>query len=378
MLTLRYDPQEKPYIKKTKYKQWIPSIYETTAISLERKLINALAPLENCNRIGIALSSGVDSVLLLRLIRFLYPSKEIIAFHYNNEGKEIEDAKVYADEYGAEFVVINNESILKNLQWQVSVTGEPMWDAFDYVIYETAKHFKCDVLVDGSGADELFGGYTFRYSNFNPTSSTTEALFYGYMDVHNRDWVDDQAHMFGPEIKFNWDDIRDLIGDAFGNNLPTICQLFLADYNGKLAHLFTKKQAKYQNIYDITPFSPYLNRYVAEYGMLLEPNLKISGVVGKLPLRQIAARYDLAVTPKKYGFSHDTVKEWNNPKYHEEAVDDLIDHESQIYAQGIISYEWAMRHISSETDRYDVRYVNKFFQLLALEQWLRKRMHMDY
>ena len=377
MLTLRYDPVEKPYIPTTKYKQWIPAIYETTHISLERKLYEAINQLEPYHRIGIALSSGIDSALLLCLIRKIFPEKEIIAFHYNNTGKELADAKAYADAYGAKFVVINNESILKKLQWQVSITQEPMWDAFDYMIYETAKHFKCDIVIDGTGADELFGGYVFRYNYWNPTSNSTEAKFYGYMDVHKNDWVDDQAHMFGPEMPFNWDMIKEHIIDSFGNVLLPISQIFLADYNGKLAHLFAKKQARFANIYDIPIYSPYLDNYVAEYGMMLEPGLKIFGEVGKMPLRQIAARHDLVVTPKKLPFSHDTVKEWNDPKYHDEAVEDILDSNCQMYSQGLISYEWACRHIASKKDRYDIRYVNKFFQLLALEQWLRRRMHMD-
>jgi len=378
IMTLRYDPVEKPYIKLSKYKQWIPAIYETTAITLERKLMAAIGGLEPFNRVGIALSSGIDSVLLLYLIRHVFPNKEIIAFHYNNSGEELEDAELYANDAGARFVVINNRTILNTLQWQVSIIGEPIWDAFDYILYETAKHMRCDIMVDGSGADELFGGYTFRYNSFAPANNTTEGRFYAYMDAHNRDWVEDQAHLFGPEIPFDWNMIKENIIDSFGNPLTPIGQIFLADYNGKLAHLFTKKQAKFQNVYGLPIYSPYLHPHVAEYGMRLEPSLKIMGQVGKIPLRQIAARYDVVATPKKIGFTHDTVAEWNNEESQKEALEDLMNPESQMFSQGLISYDWVTRHVKSEKDSQDVRYVNKYFQLLALEQYLRKRMHMDY
>ena len=378
ILTLRYDPLEKPFIKTTKYKEWIPAIYETTAITLERKLFQALTGLENHNKIGIALSSGIDSVLLLALIRHMYPNKEIVAIHYVGMNNELIDARNFAESYDARFVEVRLDSVLDTLQWQVSVTQEPMWDAFDYVVYETAKNLGCDIVIDGSGADELFGGYIFRYKDFNPTSSSTEARFYGYMDVHNRDWVDDQAHMFGPEIPFEWNMIKELLLDQFANPLDMICQIFMADYNGKLAHLFTKKQARFQNVYTIPIMSPYLHPPVAEYGMRLDPALKIIGDVGKIPLRQIAARYDIIPTTRKLGFSHNTVKEWNDPLYHDEAMEDITDPNCQMFTNGIISYEWVMRHTKSEQSTQNVRYVNKFFQLLALEQWLRRRMQLGY
>lgn len=378
MLTLRYDPVEEPFIKTTKYKQWIPAIFETTAITLERKLLQSLTHLQSFNKIGIALSSGVDSVLLLALIRHLYPEKEIVAVHYEGVNDEYEDAKMFAEGYGAKFITIKLRSLLDTIQWQVSTTQEPMWDAFDYTVYEAAKNANCDIMVDGSGADELFGGYVFRYHNFNPTSSTTEAKFYGYMDVHNRDWVEDQAHLFGPEIPFNWNMIKELLIDQFGNPLETICQIFMADYNGKLAHLFAKKQAKFSNVYRMPIFSPYLDSYVAEYGMRLEPSLKVIGDVGKIPLRQIATRYDVIPTVKKMGFSHDTVEEWNNPEFHDEAMEDITDPNCQMFTQGLISYDWVKRHTHSETSTGDVRYVNKFFQLMALEQYLRRRMKLEY
>jgi asparagine synthase (glutamine-hydrolysing) len=376
MLTLRYDPLEEPYIKTTGYKDWVPVVYETTAITLERKLIVALSKLENFNRIGIALSSGIDSVLLLRLLRHVFPNKEIIAFHYVGINDELEDVKQYADAYASQLITMSHPSVLDTLKWQTTITKEPMWDAFDYVLYQNASRMKCDVMVDGSGADELFGGYTFRYDNFNPTGTSTEAKFYAYMDVHQRDWVEDQAHLFGPEIPFEWNMIKENIIDNFGNPLDTICQIFMADYNGKLAHLFAKKQARFSNVYSIPIFSPYLDEYVAEYGMRLEPSLKI-GKVGKLPLRQIAARYDISPTFQKLGFSHDTVKEWNDPEINAIAMDDITDPACQMYSQGLISWDWMQRHVHNDRDCQDVRYVNKFFQLLALEQWLRHRMHME-
>ena len=371
MLTLRYDPMEPTAIHTLKYKDWLPALYETTAISLERKLINSIRKLEPYSHIGIALSSGIDSVLLLCLIRHIFPDKKITAIHYIGINDEAEDAKIYAESYGADFITVKKDTILDTLDWQVATMKDMIWDGFDYLLYQVAKNAKCDVLVDGSGADELFGGYTFRYFAYNSVDTSVKSRAYAYLDVHNRDWVLDQGHLFGPELKFEWNMVLEHILPFFANSLPVINQIFFADFNGKLAHLFAKKQRIFSKVYDIDAYSPYLAPEIIEYGTHLDSSMKIMGEVGKIPLRQIAARHDLAVTPKKYGFSHDTVKDWNGAGW-AEAHNDLTDPNNQMFAKGLISYDWVKRHATNEQSRYDVRYVNKFLQLMALEDYLRR------
>ena len=373
MLTLRYDPMEPPTIPPLKYKAWFPNLYETTALSLERKLMSAIMVLEPFKKIAIGLSSGIDSVLLLCIIRHLFPEKKIVAIHYIGINDELEDAKEYAKIYGAEFVTINKDTILDTIDWQVTITKDMTWDGFDYLLYQTAKRLGCDILVDGTGADELLGGYTFRYNSFDHSAGSIERKAYSYLDCHNRDWVDDQAHLFGKEVKFDWKMVIEHIQPHFANPLPTIQQIFHADYNGKLCHLFTKKQEIFAKLYQLPSYSPYLTDEIIKYGSHLDSHIKIMGVVGKLPLRQIAARQDLAVTPKKLGFSHDTVREWNGEHW-EEAHNDITDPNNLMFKDGLISFDWVKRHTMNQKDRYNVRYVNKFFQLMALEDHLR---HLD-
>jgi len=372
MLTLRYDPMQKPTIPHLKYTDWAPTIYETTALSLEEKLIASLMKLAPYDHIGIGLSSGIDSVLLLALIRKLYPDKRITALHYLGVNDEKEDAQAYAEMYDARFVTISKDSILDTLDYQVSVMKDMVWDGFDYLLYQAAKQVGCQVLVDGTGADEIFGGYTFRYFGYNPTGTSVEAKVYGYLDVHNRNWVEDQAQMFGPDVNFKWEMVTENINHHFANNLTEISQILHADYNGQLCHNFTRKQAVFSKIYQIPAFSPYLDSEVRYYGTHLDNALKFAGTIGKLPLRQIAARLDLAVTPKKMGFSHDTVKDWNDENNWETAHNDLTNPENEIFKRGLINYEWVRRHTTNNESRHNVRYVNKFFGLMALENHIRR------
>jgi len=228
MLTLRYDPMEDSNIQRLKPRDWVPAIYETTALSLETKLMSSLEKLKDIDHIGIGLSSGIDSNLLLCLIREMYPDKKITAIHYKGINNEEYEAKQYAEAYDAKFVTIQKESILDTIDWQVSTLKDMIWDGFDYMLFQVARQQNCGVLVDGTGADELFAGYTFRYFNFLPQSNSIEDKANAYLQVHNRDWVDDQANMFGPELKFDWKMVLEHIMPNFGNNLPQLQRVFLA------------------------------------------------------------------------------------------------------------------------------------------------------
>ena len=71
-----------------------------------------------------------------------------------------------------------------------------------YYLVKNSKKIS-NVLVTGDGGDEIFGGYTFRYSKFNnlvnETSSIDEKI-QSYLNCHERDWVPDQEQIFGEKM----------------------------------------------------------------------------------------------------------------------------------------------------------------------------------
>jgi hypothetical protein len=75
----------------------------------------------------------------LRLLRHVFPNKEIIAFHYIGVNDELEDVQQFSDAYADRLVTMSHPSVLETLKWQTTITKEPMWDAFDYILYSTAS-----------------------------------------------------------------------------------------------------------------------------------------------------------------------------------------------------------------------------------------------
>ena len=92
--------------------------------------------------------------------------------------------------------------------------------------------------------------------------------------------------------------------------------------------------------------------------------------VGKLPLRQILARYidpDL-ITYKKQGFSVNTTNLW---KSQGKGLCEYYLDNSRIVQDKWINKDWVTNHFGRLDKDSDVRYVNKFLGLLAFEIWYR-------
>jgi asparagine synthase (glutamine-hydrolysing) len=100
---------------------------------------------------------------------------------------------------GTDFYNVTVDNPLKDLPLLISITQEPRWNLYQYYFIEKSKHFS-DVLFTGDGADELFGGYTFRYNKFlsflNQSHDWKQRVS-SYLDCNERDWIPDQEKLFG-------------------------------------------------------------------------------------------------------------------------------------------------------------------------------------
>ena len=100
--------------------------------------------------------------------------------------------------------------------------------------------------------------------------------------------------------------------------------------------------------------------------------------IGKLPLRKILKKngHDLLVNNKKLGFNVNTINLWHSHGYNL-CKDFLTD--SRAVKDEWINSDWIHKHIDNMD--LDVKYINKFFGLLAFEIWYRlfvtKEMNSD-
>jgi asparagine synthase (glutamine-hydrolysing) len=378
MLTLRYDPTieikspipqiDISQIKNRSSTYPCPEDIERELRAIIRENISHIDP----QRISLALSTGVDSNLMLSLIRDEYPKLEIKCISVSfDEISEANYAKEIAESKDTDFLNVTVDNPLKDLPLLISVIKEPRWNLYQYYFIEKSKQLS-NVLFTGDGGDELFGGYTFRYNKFlnllNHGHDWKQRVRF-YLDCHERDWVPDQEKIFGENIRFDWSSIYSLLRKYFDNQLDPLDQVFLADYNGKLIYDFVPTNDKFFNHFGLTGLSPILDHKIIDMSFKIPPSAKFNSKtnMGKIPLRKILSNLNGSnISNTKIGFGMDLKKLWSrNAK---EIVTSTLS-DASIFRDKVIShdfYQWALNKIE---EIQDLRYISKLLQLLSLEIW---------
>ena len=170
ILTLRYDPSINPNLPKKTWKDFEPINEPPNLISIENSICNEiekkLKP-TNEQEISIALSGGIDSTLMVSLLRKTKPHVKInaVSIKFANSIDETPIASRIAEKYNADHHIIDLENYLSELPKTISIIKLPFWDLHWYYVVKKSQTLS-KTLISGDGGDELFAGYTFRYKKF--------------------------------------------------------------------------------------------------------------------------------------------------------------------------------------------------------------------
>ncbi len=376
ILTLRYDtslPSNLPSLSWSNFlnpneKQSIEFIENELKKSLEESFS------KSTKNVSIALSSGIDSNIILAIMKKIHPEIEInaITVRFSDSVDESMDVSKIAEHFEINHHIESVENFLESLPAAISCVKLPFWDIHWFYVAKKAQTMS-KYIISGNGGDELFGGYVFRYSKFlslvNEKSSPLEKIK-AYLECHNRDFIPEQIQVFDEKSNFSWDVIYKIFYPYFDNSLPILNQVLLADYNGKLLHNFTFVNKKINEHFNIREIMPILSPNLISYSSHLDPKYKYDyeNNSGKILLRKLAEKLELSsfIKNEKQGFSMNTINLW---KRHGKNICSYFLLDSRAARDGWISHEWIKKNISQ--DDIDVRHVNKFFGLLAVEIWYR-------
>lgn len=328
------------------------------------------------NHVSVALSGGVDSTLVMALLRKTKPDIKIdaISLKFADSADETKIASNIANKFNADHHIISIENFLEELPKAISIIKMPFWDTHWFHMVKISSKFSTS-LVSGDGGDELFGGYTFRYqkflTNFNSDMTPLDRVKL-YLECHERDWVPDQNELFDTKANFSWDDIYLKITPYFDNSLSPLDQIFLADINGKLLYNWIPLNTSFHNFFNLKSITPILSKELIGYATHIKNSIKYdrNKNIGKVPLREILSQNistDM-ITPNKQGFSVDTINLWNS---HGKKICDYYLDNARIVKDKWINHNWIEKHLKRLDEKTDVRYVNKFLGLLAFEIWYR-------
>ena len=377
ILTLRYDPRQKSPLPKLTWNDFLANNEKPSLELIEKLIKNYLQEkIKNPEKsVSLALSGGMDSTLVLSLLKNTFPDLQIdaISVKFADSIDETKNASKLAKHFNLNHHIVYLENYLEELPKAISIVKLPLWDLHWYYVAKKAQTLS-RYIVSGDGGDELFGGYTFRYSKFltliHPKSTPKEKVK-AYLDCHERDRVPDQEDLFDKKSKFSWESIYDLIIPYFDNQLSPLEQVFLADYNGKLLYNFAIASSTINNYFKLHSVSPLLLNEIIVYATHLNHKFKYNTNTnqGKLPLREILNKLGMEqfVSDKKQGFSVNTINLWKT-KAQTLCKEYLLD--SRAVKDSWIKKEWITKYIDN-TENLDVKYVNKFLGLLALEIWYR-------
>ena len=154
--------------------------------AIEKKVANA-------RRIGIALSGGLDSSLIVAMCRALYPHRDIytysIGFYGDDEFKYARKvAKKFATKHYEKTLgykeFFGDDSWLKALIKQKAAPLHPNELPLAYAQAQARKDC-CDVVLCGEGADDVFGGYSHNLMLYASYVGEPQK-FYAYILEHYR------------------------------------------------------------------------------------------------------------------------------------------------------------------------------------------------
>ena len=199
MLTLRYDPMNQSIRNPLTISDFTPQ----NADNVDREIIKIMKQ-DLCdrrdamkfNRLSMSLGGGIDSTLTLAMIRSTLSEVNIkcISIGFGDEDDEVGYAREIARIHDADFCELIKYDVLSELPKLISIVKEPKWNLYHYYALEQGSK-EAKVFFTGDGADEIFGGYTFRYDKFlslvSPQVSNWTERAKIYLSCHNRDWVPD-------------------------------------------------------------------------------------------------------------------------------------------------------------------------------------------
>ena len=360
--------------------------------------------------VGSGLSGGIDSGLVTAIASEYNDRLQTFTVSFEGEYDEALLAKLVSEKYKTRHteIKISFENLRNDLEKILCNYGEPFFDSSaipSYYVSREAKKY-VTVILNGDGADELFGGYR-RYVPFAkydffkknylvkngasfikkslPVSNNKKSLYnYLYRLASLASNSDLEIYLSaGVDIFENY---QQYIIDPGFDYLKPIKDDFDKIANGKLSGL-----KKIMNLdFDTNLFSdllvkmdmatmtnsqegrsPFLSKELLEYIPSLPDNYKIRGKTTKYALRQLAKKYlpNTLINQPKRGFEI-PLKKWIDNEL-KEIVFDYLSTDKNFYSN-FVQPKFVKDVLYKKIKIADEKRAKILWTLLSLEVWYKK------
>jgi asparagine synthase (glutamine-hydrolysing) len=303
--------------------------------------------------VGCFLSGGIDSGLITAMAAGIKNKLKTFTVSFAGEYNEGPLARQVAEKYQTQHteIPISFDHLINDVEKMLCNYGEPFFDSSAipsyYVSQEARKHLT--VILNGDGADELFGGYR-RYVPFAqydffkpnplvkgtagiaryllpPANSKQSAYNYVYRlaSMASKDnlslylsagvdiFEDMEQHLVQPSTDKYLQLIEHEIAVIAKKNMSGLNKIMNLDFNVNLSNDLLVKMDIATMAHSLEGRSPFLCKELLEYAPTLNEGYKIKRKTTKYLLRKIAEHYlppDLIHQPKR-GFEI-PLKNWVN------------------------------------------------------------------
>jgi asparagine synthase (glutamine-hydrolysing) len=364
--------------------------------------------------LGLLLSGGVDSALLLALMNEHGAGWPTFTVGYGEgyENDELTDARRTAEIFGAKHteVRLDRAGFEDDLAAVVDALEEPIASPSMVALYHVCRQAAQDVTVAliGQGPDELLGGYTrhlgVRYGAAwralpGPLRALAgsglrripraETIHRGLDSLHVRDRMRRYQQVFsllpGPLVDglFLADVLPPGAGDAVldcwadaapgvaaGDELSAFSYL---EMRSSLPDELLLSGDKLSMAHSLELRVPYLDHEIIEYVGRLPQSLKVRLGQGKWLHKRVASAHlpaEIVRRPKR-AFARDVVDGWYRESLDGKVADTLLDPSALLYSilRRDRVRELVDDHRSGRHDRHKI-----VFSLVVLEDWLRRNL----
>lgn len=391
-----------PYFDIGKYyaQQKIKLDFEQTTDLLEEKLLKSVVSRMSSSdvEVGAFLSGGIDSGLIVAMAAKSNPKLKTFTVRFDGSYDESPLARKVAEKYHTEHFELEVQTNLKQDIGTILLGyGEPFMDSSAIPTYYVSKaareHVK--VVLNGDGADELFGGYR-RYVmashplfkklkwlvwslKFLPKPHKKQSMYnylYRALSAANKNDLDYYVSVTSDiyEEVYSFGENRILAELAIyiaqinnTKNLSDLSKLMLLDFKILLFGDLLVKMDIASMANSLEARSPFLSKYLLEFAPTLPDSYKINKLTTKNILRHLAKRYlpdDLILQPKR-GFEV-PLKRWVEHDLKENIYDCL---QVGCYSEKYLSRDFIQKLLASSDGISAEKRAKILWNLYCLEIW---------
>ena len=360
--------------------------------------------------VGSFLSGGIDSGLVTAIASEYNKNIKTFTVSFEDEYDEAPLAKMVADRYQTNHtqIKISFHDLRNNLENIIGNYGEPFFDSSSIPSYYVSKEAKkyVTVILNGDGADELFGGYR-RYVPFSKydffTASSPVKKFaalsksllppsnnkkskYNYLyrllslasknslEIYLSAGVDILEDYEQNIIEPGGDYLAQMRGDfdeIAGANISGLKKIMNMDFNSTLFSDLLVKMDIANMANSLEGRSPFLCKELLEYAPGMNDSYKINGSTTKYLLRTMAKKYlpEALLNQPKRGFEI-PLKNWVENDLNE-IVQDYVGSDTAL-SNLILKKDFVTALLNNKVKISAEKRAKILWTLMSMEIWYKK------